>query len=146
MRVRPPVRRRQRYRHHRRRIFKHRQNTRTVLYSLIRLLCSTSSSPGKTNIIIPRASTRFSSPPTVNGAKVCTNVGARADPDTGAGRLSQSHPKLQWVRELAIFCKRSRSKSSGVFISIFDYSRDETILYFISLTQISDAIVLVIII
>jgi len=123
VRVRPPVRRRQRYRH-RRRIFKHRQNTRTVLYSLIRLLYSTSSSPGKTNIIIPRASTRFSSPPTVDGAKVCTNAGARADPDTGVGRLSQSHPKLQWVRELTIFRKRSRSKSlQGVFISIFYCSR-----------------------
>lgn len=121
MRVRPPVRRRQRYRHRRRRVFKHRQNTRTVLYSLIRLLYPASSSPGKTNIIIPRAGTRFSYPPAVDGAKVCTNSGARADPDTGVGRLSQSHPKLQWVRELAIFCKRSRScKSLGVFISIFD--------------------------
>jgi len=79
--------------------------------------------PGKQTSSIPRASTRFSSPPTVNGAKVCTNVGARADPDTGVGRLSQSHPKLQWVRELAIFCIRSRSEGLGVFISIFDCSR-----------------------
>lgn len=129
MRVRPPVRRRQRYRYRyrrrrrRRRIFKHRQNTSTVLYSLmyLRLLYTTSSSSlGTTNIIIPRAEgtyTRFLHPPSrpsysVGGAKMCTNGSARAHPDTAdVGRLSQSHPKSQWVRESTVFSKRARFPS-----------------------------------
>lgn len=87
MRVRPPVRRRQRYRYRRRRIFKHRQNTRTVLYSLMYAFYTpanlhpwgqqTSSSPAR-SVRMPGFFTLPQGRATASAARKCAQTGAHA--------------------------------------------------------------------